>query len=151
MCISVFPVVTLPSSVNPKPGGARQRCLNSAATFTQNLVDLGCTMHWGEESGDQPPLRHCNTRRKGWGTEPGVSKTLPILSVCASSSHRYKPVSCYIIDALHLSSDSYTPTNYPPGDTQTHLHTHTPNHTPAASSPTQVHPPGETTSISNQP
>lgn len=53
----------------------------------------------------------------------GISKTLPAISFCVSSSRRYRHVPCYIRAALHLSSDSHTPTNYPPGDTKTHLHT----------------------------
>ena len=65
---------------------------------------------------------------------------------CASSSHRYKPVSCYIIDALHLSSDSYTPTNYLP-----RRHTNTPSHTHTEPHPCSQQPhPGSPTRRNHQ-
>lgn len=71
-------------------------------------------------SSTYPPAKRDNKDQ-----DPGqaISKTLPALKV-GVSSHRRKHVSGYTRAALHLSSHSHTPTNYPPGDIQTHLPAH---------------------------
>lgn len=84
----------------------------------------------------EPPVQ----RKEDQDPDQTISKTLTAPKVCVSS-HRCKHASCYIRAALHLSSHSHTPTNYPP-ETYKHTSKHTSwARAPAANSSTLAHAP----------
>lgn len=99
----------------------------------KNLVGLSWAACLGDKSRDRPAKRlrispplSClqqEEKRTRNQTRPSQRPVQPP-KFCVSSTPRCKHVSCYIRAALHLSSDSHTPTNYPLRDIQTHLHTH---------------------------
>lgn len=91
---------------------------------------------------DRPCTQPLVKRKEEQDPAHTTSKNHPALKFCVSS-HRCKHVSCYIRAALHLSSHSHTPTNYPPGDTQIHLPAHILSPHPRANSPTLAHTPGQ--------